>query len=197
MAKSGHAVRERITAVGIARGTPVGESACRNQRNDHALSDSQGRCVMGSNVEILWPSDTLRNPALPLHQEVHRMLVAATEEANAGPAARALLKQFEGNMLRLPDVQLVRTPASQTCKHCVTRCQLSQKKFQPVLCSAHGGSSSGQVLWGRPLILTVLGGTVRPWLLWQQQWYLVSLRHTSALQVLERWCSQLLLWVVV
>lgn len=65
---------------------------------------------MGSIAEILWSSDTLEGAAPSLHQEIHRVLFKATEEAKLGFAADAVLKQFEGNMSRLPDVQSVHAP---------------------------------------------------------------------------------------
>ena len=69
--------------------------------------DGKMTVTMGSIIEILWPSDTLGDAAVPLHQKIQRVLVKATEQAKAGSATGAVLKQFEGNMSRLPNVQSV------------------------------------------------------------------------------------------
>ena len=61
---------------------------------------------MGWDAEILWPSDNLDVPEQPIHQQIQRVLVNATEGAKLGTAAGAVLEQFEGNM---PDAQAART----------------------------------------------------------------------------------------
>ena len=57
---------------------------------------------MGSDAKILWPSDDLDNPGLPIYQQIQCVLVDAVENARLGTAAGAILEQFEGNM---PDAQ--------------------------------------------------------------------------------------------
>ena len=59
---------------------------------------------MGSDAELLRPSDNLDGPELPIHQQIQRVLVDAIEGAELGTAA--VLEQFEGNM---PDAQAVRS----------------------------------------------------------------------------------------
>lgn len=62
---------------------------------------------MGSDAKILWPSDDLDNPGLPIYQQIQRVLVDAVENARLGTAAGAILEQFEGNM---PDAQAAPAP---------------------------------------------------------------------------------------
>ena len=61
---------------------------------------------MGLDAEILWPTDDLDNPGLPIHQQIQRILVDTIPEARLGTAASAILQQFAGNM---PDAQAAST----------------------------------------------------------------------------------------
>ena len=115
--------------------------------------DGKKTVTMGSIIEILWPSDTLGDAAVPLHQKIQRVLVKATEQAKAGSATGAVLKQFEGNMSRLPNVQSVYSSRKLALygKGMLRGIFLFslQAKLQPVLCSALGRSSGDMVLRGR------------------------------------------------
>ena len=61
---------------------------------------------MGSDAEILWPSDSQDEPGLSRHQQIQGVLVNAVERAKPCTAAGAVLEQFEGTM---PDAQAVLT----------------------------------------------------------------------------------------
>lgn len=51
---------------------------------------------MGSDAEILWPSDNLADTEVPVLQHIRRVLATAIERTRLRTAVGAVLKQFEG-----------------------------------------------------------------------------------------------------
>lgn len=96
---------------------------------------------MVSDAEILWPSDNLDDPELPILQHIRRVLATAVEKTRLRTAVGAVLKQFEGEhgqncpTPRLPVYFGSSRSHKQVLSHVPLMCVADEASVGPLLCT--------------------------------------------------------------